>query len=107
MNGTTTVETAAMRLRPPITTSPTQTVTSRPARTTGSEYVVPKSCTPVAMFAGSKPGSKKRCTADVMPWICVIVPMPMMPASVPNTAKSTASHFQLFRPKRPLRPRSM
>ena len=48
------------------------------------------------MSAGLKCGSKKRCTADVMPWIWVIVPIPMMPASVPNTANATASGFHFF-----------
>ena len=43
-----------------------------------------------------------RCTADVMPLICVIVPMPMMPAVAPKNANITASHFH-FEP----RPRSM
>ena len=102
MNGTTTVDTAEMRLIPPITTSPTHTVTTSPATTTGAEYVVPNSCRPVATSLGLKPGSKKRCTADVMPWICAIVPMPMMPAVTPKNANRTASHFH-FRPS----PRSM
>ena len=51
---------------PPITTRPTHIVTMRPATTTASEYVVPKSWMPVAMSDGSKPGSKKRWTAEVM-----------------------------------------
>ena len=55
-----TVATRAMRRRPPITTSPTQSVTTNPATTTAVEYVVPKTCTPVAMSAGLKPGSKNR-----------------------------------------------
>ena len=48
------------------------------------------------MSAGLKFGSKKRCTAEVMPWICVIVPMPMMPARAPKTAKATASGFHFL-----------
>ena len=95
MKGTTTVETFAMRLRPPITTRPTHAVTMTPATTTASEYVVPNICTPVVMSAGLKPGSKNLCTAEVMPCICVIVPMPIAPAMTPKAAKSTASHFHL------------
>ena len=62
----------------------------------------PNTLMPAEGLSGLKPGSKKRCTADVMPLICVIVPMPMMPAVAPKNANITASHFH-FRP----RPRSM
>ena len=37
MKGTTTDDTLAMRLMPPMTTSPTQSVTTMPATTTGTE----------------------------------------------------------------------
>ena len=37
MKGTTTIETFAMRLSPPITTSPTQSVTATPATITARE----------------------------------------------------------------------
>ena len=66
------------------------------------ENVVPNTQTPVEGSVGLNPGSKKRCTADVMPLICVMVPMPMMPAVTPKNANIAASHFH-FGP----RPRSM
>ena len=44
MNGTITVDTLAMRFSPPITTRPTHRVTTRPAITTGTDYVVRGGC---------------------------------------------------------------
>ena len=72
MNGTMTVETIAMRLRPPMTTSAVATVTIRPEMTTAHEYVVSmpsqeSTATPVVGSFGAKFGSKKRSVAEVMP----------------------------------------
>ena len=42
INGTTTSETFAIRLMPPITTRPTQSVRNRPVTTVAAEYALPK-----------------------------------------------------------------
>ena len=45
-------------------------------------------------------------TAEVIPLICVIVPIPRRPAHIPKMANKTASHFQL-KPVLSLRPFSI
>ena len=45
------------------------------------------------MSPGSNPESKKICTAEVMPCIWVIVPIPKSAARVPKMANITASGF--------------
>ena len=95
MNGTMKVDTVAMRFSPPMSTIAVAIVTIAPATTVQTGYVVPKRCSPVVASAALNAGLKKRCTADVMPCICVIVPMPNSAARVPNTANITARGFHL------------
>ncbi len=99
MNGTTIVATFAIRLRPPMMTKATHSVTQSPVIAVAYEMEEsPK--------RKSSADGMTVFTADVMPFTCVIVPMPRSPASVPNIAKRTASHLK-FRPKRSLIPCSM
>ena len=72
---------------------------SRPAMAVEYETELPP------MFTNSPVGMTV-ATAEVMPFTCVMVPMPSRPASTPNTANSTASHLRLS-PKRSLMPVSM
>ena len=55
----------------------------------------PRIWMPVVGSLGLKEGSKNRWTAEAMPWIWVIVPVPKSPAQMPNAANSTASGFHL------------
>ncbi len=48
----------------------------------------------------------RRAMADVIPFTCVMVPIPRSPASTPKIANKTASHF-MFQPKRSLMPVSI
>ena len=102
MKGTTTIDTIAMRLSPPIITSPAHIVTTAPATIAATDMVHPNTVTPVAGSAGLNPGSKKRWTADDMPFTCARVPMPKSPVPMPKTANRMARGFH-FSPS----PRSM
>lgn len=92
-------ETFAMRLRPPMMTLAVNAAQRSPAMAVEMETEWP----PILM---NSPVGTIVATAVVMPFTCVIVPIPNMPARTPKIANKIASQRKL-RPKRSLMPVSI
>ena len=90
--GTTFSATFEIRLSPPKMTRAAQIVTIAPPITVAQVY----DFSPIVKAMFVLFGSNAMLTADVIPLIWVIVPIPRRPAKTPKTAKRTASHFQFF-----------
>ena len=75
-----------MRLRPPIITNAAQIVTIAPPITVAHVYSFPAKLNATSDLIAI-------LTAEVIPLICVIVPIPRRPAATPKIANKTASHF--------------
>ena len=92
MNGTTTWDTFAILLIPPINTRATQRLSISEAITTVHEYVP----IPGIVTACAVSGSKKFFTAEAIPFTCENVPIPKRPTHTPKKANRHASHFHFF-----------
>ena len=71
--------------------SAARTVTAKPAAIVAIVTLFPKRLTAYSDF-----GSKKLFTAEVIPFICVTVPIPIRPASTPKRAKAFERGFHFL-----------
>ena len=91
IKGTTTCDTLAILLIPPIRTRATNTVRTIPAITTATLVSLPK-----ILITFTLSELKKLPTALVIPFTCVNVPIPIRPTHTPKNANILPSHFHFL-----------